>query len=71
MISFLKTDELPDIPKVSAVMRHSATPPNVCLGKRGGKFSRFKIIFFLPISWSRSVVLRMSCVKKRTNASGS
>ena len=35
MNSSLKADKLPDPPILSAVLRHFATVPQMCLGKRG------------------------------------
>jgi len=64
MIRTPETDELPDRP----INRPSCgIPPcscKVCLGKRRNKSLADKIIFFLPISWSRSTMLHISCVKK-------
>jgi hypothetical protein len=58
------TGELPDLPINRQSCGISSRSRKVCLGKHGNKSLENKIIFFLPISWSRSTVLHYSCVKK-------
>jgi hypothetical protein len=64
MTRVAETDHGPNKQGLPAVMRHIATFPPVGLGKLGNFSRKHQIIFFLPISWSRSFRSGGSCVKK-------